>query len=141
MVGYCLLNRKDEYIYYAVQKVIPDYESLAVNAAIVYQVLVDHQLFLESGGYICDGSRNILHETRFQDYLEKYFEFRKAYCTLHCKYRFPIGAVVKLLYYFRSIIYKHDSNRLCSNISAVLKMEEVIRRQNKSIGSNNKVKP
>ena len=37
--------------------------------------------------YICDGERNILHETSFQNYLEKYFGFRKAYCKLNLKYR------------------------------------------------------
>lgn len=87
MVGYALLNRNEKYMYYAVHKVMPNHEKKGVNAALVYGVLKNNKSFLENGGYICDGARNILHETKFQDYLEKYFGFRKAYCQLHIKYK------------------------------------------------------
>lgn len=127
MVGYAALNRSDKYIYYVIHKVVPQYESLGINAAIVNKILVDHHEFLESGGYISDGSRNILHETRFQDYLEKYFEFRKAYCTLHSQYRAMIKPLVKLLYPFRRYLYKNDKNSLVHKVNGILKMEEIVR--------------
>lgn len=138
LVGYSLLNRNGNYVYYAVHKVIPTYESKAVNAAIIYHVLVELNQFLSEGGYICDGSRNVLHQTKFQDYLEKYFGFRKAYCKLHCKYRFPVGIAVSILYLFRSAIYNHDNNRLLNNVAGVLRMEEIIRSQNEEKKYSNK---
>lgn len=128
MYGYALLNRKDDYIYYAVHKVVPKYESLSINAAVINKILVDHSDFLASGGYICDGSRNILHETRFQDYLEKYFGFRKAYCILHIKYRSLVKLMVWILYPFRKWLFKMDNNNLIHKINGILKMEEIVRR-------------
>lgn len=129
MSGYALLNRQDNYIYYAVHKVLPQYESLAINAAIVNKVLMDHNEFLSSGGYICDGSRNILHETRFQDYLEKYFEFRKSYCRLNIRYRAGVGLAVKLLYPFKEWLFKMDDNSFIHKVNGILKMEEIVRKQ------------
>lgn len=125
MVGYGLINRNNNYIYYAVHKVMPEYEKLGVNAALVYGILMDNNEFLLNEGYICDGARNILHETGFQDYLEKYFGFRKAYCKLHIKYRFPVDLIVKILYPFRDKISKE--NKIGSLICGVLKMEEIKR--------------
>ena len=127
MLGYAVLSRKGDYIYYAVHKVVPQYESLSINAASVNKILVDHNDFLASGGYICDGARNILHETGFQDYLEKYFGFRKAYCILHIQYRLLIKITVKLIFPFRKYLYKVDRNSLVHKINAILKMEEIVR--------------
>ena len=127
MLGYALLNRKDNYIYYAIHKVIPQYESLGINAAIVHRILLDHNEFLSAGGYICDGARNILHETGFQNYLEKYFGFRKAYCVLHVEYRALIKVAVELLYPFRKYLYSLDNNSLVHKINGILKMEEIVR--------------
>lgn len=86
---------------------------------------------LKNGKYICDGTRNISHETKFQDYLEKYFNFRKAYCKLNIKYRPVIKPIVKLLFVFRKTLKKLDNNSLVHNINGVLKMEEIIREQKK----------
>lgn len=80
--------------------------------------------------YICDGSRNSVHETNFQDYLEKYFGFRKAFCRLRMKYRFPIGLIVKGLYPFRSKIKKEG--RISSKIANVLFYEEIVRKCKKN---------
>lgn len=129
LCGYAILNKSGDYIYYAFHKVIPEHEKEGINAAIVAFVLDDHKDDLENGAYICDGSRSISHETKFQDYLEKYFDFRKAYCHLHIKYRFGVGAVVKMLYPFRSLLYKHDNSGLIHNVNAILKMEEIIRNK------------
>lgn len=127
LAGYALLNRKENYISYAVQKVMPQYESLAINAALVNKVLIDHKEFLENDGYICDGARNILHETRFQDYLEKYFGFRKAYCKLHVQYRPIIKFLVNILFPFRKYLYNLDNYSFIHKINGIMKMEEIVR--------------
>lgn len=126
MCGYSLLRRDGRYINFALQFAVPEYEKFGVNAALINAILTDHASFLSSGGYICDGSRAVIHETAFQDYLEKYFSFRKAYCRLHISYRKPYGIVVKLLYPFRRQLLK-SKNRKIKNLCAVLQMEEAVR--------------
>ena len=77
--------------------------------------------------YVCDGARNINHETAYQDYLEKYFGFRKAYCKLNIAYNPKIGWIVKCLYPLRGIFKKFDSIKIVHLINGVLKMEEYSR--------------
>ncbi len=128
MVGYAALNQKECYVDYAVHKVIPEYEPFAINAAIVYKILVDCEELLTSGGYLCDGARNIIHETGFQDYLEKYFGFRKAYCKLCIRYKPLIGVAVKFTFPFRKILQRMGSIGLVHKVNGILKMEEAKRR-------------
>lgn len=112
-------------------RVNPGREKHQINAALVKALLDYYDTELSSGsGYICDGEKNILHETRFQDYLEKYFGFRKAYCFLNVKYRGGIGAFVKMLYPFRRLLYIFDSCRIIHKINGVMKMEEIVRVDN-----------
>ncbi len=86
---------------------------------------MDFNFKLGKDFYICDGARSTLHETAFQNYLEKYFGFRKAYCNLHMKYRLPIAIIVQLIYPFRNQIKKEG--KLFSKIKTVLFFEKVAR--------------
>ena len=113
------------------QKTVPEYEKAGVNFALVHAILVDREQFLRDGGYICDGARSISHETNFQDFLERYFGFRKAYCRLHVRYKPRIAFAVKVLYPFRKILKALDGIRLIHKINAILKMEEIIRNRQK----------
>ena len=127
LCGYADLRKDGKYIDFTVLKVLPDKEKLAINAAIVNRILVDHEDFLKSGGYICDGSRSIQHETAFQDYLEKYFEFRKAYCKLHIVYKPAIRRAVDLIYPFRGVLKKLDGINAIRKVNVLIKMEEINR--------------
>ena len=130
LCGYELLSKESEnYIDFTVLKTKPEQEKNGVNAAIVEGVLRYFNSFLTCGGYICDGARSINHETSFPDYLEKYFEFRKAYCNLHITYNPKIEFVVKLLFPMRRILYKLDEIRAIHQINGVLKMEGICREQ------------
>lgn len=127
LCGYSVLNRNGDYISMVMQKALPESEGLAINAAIVATILEDHEELLRTGGYLCDGARNVQHETHFQDYLEKYFGFRKAYCHLHLRYHPRIAVLVRLLFPFRSILRRMDGQRLIHRINGVLRMEELRR--------------
>lgn len=130
LVGYSLLQRHgDTWIELAVQKTVPEYEKYQLNAALVEGVLSYYADFLHNGGIICDGARSINHETAFQDFLEKYFGFRKAYCNLHITYNPKIEFVVKLLFPMRRILYKLDGIGAIHQINGVLKMEGIYREQ------------
>ena len=129
MCGYTKIEEYSDYAALSVQKSHPDYEKYCVNAALIAEVCKHYeQLLSNSGFYICDGERNISHETKFQDYLVKYFGFRKAYCKLNLKYRKPLGLVIAILFPFRNIIRKFDTNIFIHNIVAVLYMEELRRK-------------
>jgi len=130
LCGYSLLRKtSDSWIEFSVQKTDPAFERYAVNAALVEGILDDNRKFLIGGGCICDGARSISHETAFQDYLEKYFGFRKAYCKLHLKYNPKVKWLVAILYPFRRILMAFDNVRIFHKINSVLKMEEEARKQ------------
>ena len=107
----------------------PAFEKYQINAALVYHVLESLKDRMDGSFYISDGERNVLHKTNFHDYLEKYFLFRRAYCHLHIQYRPVIKPFVYLLYPFRKLLQKLDTNSLVHKVNGVLFMEE-IRRQN-----------
>lgn len=128
LTGYALLAKEsDSYIDFKVMKTKPMYEKYAVNAALVEGVLRHYGDFLRNGGYICDGSRSINHETAFQDYLEKYFLFRKAYCRLHIVYNPKVKWLIKILYPMRKIFSKLDNIGVIHQVNSVLQMEEICR--------------
>lgn len=127
LCGYAWLNRDNKYIYYAFHKVIPFCEKSGINAAIVAEVLESHENELKNGCYICDGSRSISHETHFQDYLEKYFGFRKAYCKLHITYPPFIRIFIHIIYPFRKLLQKMDGISIIHNVNGVLRMESIAR--------------
>lgn len=130
LAGYTMITVTDEkWLGLSVQKTNPEFEKLQVNAALVEKVVTHYVDFLENGGIICDGSRSINHETNFQDYLEKYFGFRKAYCRLHICYHPKIKWAVHMLFPMRKLLQKFDKSRTIHQLNAVLKMEELCRLQ------------
>ena len=131
LCGYVTMRVYDTYAYLESQKTIPECEKFQINAALVCAVLEEFHEKLADDYYIVDGERNVYHETRFQDYLEKYFGFRKAYCRLHIKYRRGIGCLVKLLYPFRSILRRIKKPSIIAKVNGVLFMEELVRTQKK----------
>lgn len=133
LAGYTMLKIDSSvHIAFNVLKTNPLYEKDAVNAALVEGVLRYFNEFLVNGGFICDGARSINHETAFQDYLEKYFGFRKAYCKLHIEYNPKVKWIVKILFPFRSFLNKLDRISAMHQLNGVLKMEEIVRDQKNS---------
>lgn len=131
LCGYALLSKKSEtYVAFNVMKSNPECEKNGVNAALVEGVLRYFNSFLEDGGYICDGERSINHETAFQNYLEKYFGFRKAYCKLHIKYNPKLKWLIRLLFPIRKLLLKFDGIGKVHQLNAVLRMEEIVRQDN-----------
>lgn len=125
IAGYAMLKDHDSYVEFHVLRVEPEAEKKAINAAMVAGILDYYKDRFDGKFYINDGSRTIRHETAFQDYLEKYFGFRKAYCRLNVKYNKGFGIIVKILYPFRNKI--NADSRLGNKVSGILKMEEICR--------------
>ena len=83
LCAYAWLAREDGYLAFRVLKSDPAFERLGVNAATVHGIVTDCESDLRNGVYICDGERNILHQTAFPAYLEKVFRLppRVLPCT------------------------------------------------------------
>ncbi len=96
-----------------------------INAAIGNYICCKY-LNEEKVKYIYDGERNIRHITNYQDYLIKYFGFRKAYCKLNIKYKTLMKIAINILYPFRNII-KNTNNKLLYNVYCVLYQEQIRR--------------
>lgn len=132
LTGYALLSEdSDSFIDFKSMRSKPTYEKYSVNAALVDGVLRYYDGFLKAGGYICDGSRSVNHETAFQDYLEKYFNFRKAYCHLHIEYNPKVKWLIKMLYPVRRMLSKMDNIGGLHQVNSVLRMEEISRTEEK----------
>lgn len=128
LVAYSMVTEYTDYLEFSVLRSNPQFERYGINAAMVAAIVEDYNEKLSKGFYISDGSRSIRHETAFQDYLEKYFGFRKAYCKLNIKYRFPIGIIVSMLYPARNWINK--KSKMGSIVCSLLQMEEIRRSFN-----------
>jgi len=132
LVGYAqLLEENPKCIHFNVLKVMPDYEKYSINAALVAGIMYQYNDRLDDGWYICDGARSINHETGFQDYLEKYFGFRKAYCKLHIAYKPKVKWLIQLLFPFRKLLLHLDEIKKVHLLNAVLKMEGISRKEKK----------
>lgn len=120
MCGYADIYERGQFfpissMYYRV-----DSEKQNVNFAIIYGVVEWFSPFVSKGCYLCDEARNVLHETNFQDFLAKYFGFRRAYCKIYLLYRPGVNIIVSMLFPFRKIFLKiHRLNM----VRSVLKME------------------
>ena len=127
--GFAFLIEYDRFVDFNMLRTVPSSEKFAVNAAIVTGICDYYKERLSKGDgfYISDGARNILHQTAFQSYLEKYFGFRKAYCKLHIKYRKGIGIIVNMLMPFRKVLYKLQKIDLIRKITGILSMDEISR--------------
>ena len=129
LCGYSLLSEENEtYVDFKVMRTNPECEKNGINAALVEGILRYFNEFLTQGGYICDGARSVNHETAFQDYLEKYFGFRKAYCKLHIAYNPKMRWMIQLIYPIRKLLKKCDEIGKVHQLNAVLRMEEIVRK-------------
>lgn len=129
LCGYSIINEHTDWAGFSVQKMKPAFEKYQINVTLVYGILERYNSKLGCNFYICDGERNILHETAFQEYLKKYFEFRKAFCKLNLVYRKPIGVAVAVLMPFRKVLNRFDSIPLIHKVNGVLQMEAFVKNR------------
>ena len=127
LAGYAALVEEEDNVALSMLRADPACEKAGINAALVAGVLRYYGERLSPRFYLCDGERSVRHETAFQDYLEKYFGFRKAYCRLHVRYRPGFGLLVRALYPFRTLF--RGRTGLGGQIAGVMKMEQL--RRNK----------
>lgn len=120
------MNRVDsEYCMYSTGKFRPEYLKINVHQALVYE-MTNYYLCELGLKYVCAGARSISHKTNVQDFLERKLHFRKAYCKLNVLYKGGLRLIIEILYPFRNIISKIDTN--FTNKITVLMRQETMRR-------------
>jgi hypothetical protein len=131
LAAYYRVKVNPAYIELVTIKSVPCFEKKRVNLAIMNFVYNYFRKDIEQGKYLCGGSRNVYHQTNFQEFRENNFGFRKAYTHLHIQYAPFIAPIIKLIYPFRKMIKKLPFT-IANQISGVLLMEEVCRKQRKN---------
>ena len=121
LCGFAFCLKHGKYIPISSFKTRVSEEKRNVNFALMYGICEYYREDLKRGAYLCDGWRNVLHDTEFQDWLIKYFEFRRAYCILHIKYKPWLKVIVNILYPVRKCFKRVKS------VYGVLRMEEFVR--------------
>lgn len=124
MCGYAHCIKRDIYIPISSFKTMVSKERDGVNFALMYGICDFYKNDLANGSYLCDGWRNVLHDTNFQGWLEKYFQFRKAYCTLHIQYRGCLKYLIPFLCRHRTFVEKIIPKRFKKTAEAVFNMQE-----------------
>ena len=130
LIGYMTAKEYDTHVDLHVAKFTPAKLNLGTSYAL-YHFVYDYYLNVRKKKYVSSGTKNINHVTNTQDYKEKTFACRKAYCKLNIeynpKYKFPI----KFLYTFRFILKPFTFIHLVHQLFAIFKMETIVRKQSK----------
>lgn len=121
LCGYLIAAADGDMLHLEMVKVLDIYEPLNINFALL-AFLCDWYL-VNGFSMLNDGSRNIRHQTAFQDFLIKYFGFKKAYCHLFIKYHPFVWMLIILLYPFRYSLYQ-SKHRVWYNLGCLLRQEE-----------------
>ena len=119
LIGYCSTVIHDDCAVFSSAKYDADYMKLQASEALTFAQLEEY-LTIRNLKYISNGQRTISHETSINDFFEHRFDFRKAYCKLHLAYKPGIGAMVRILYPFRKILYIFKKLRIVHNLLSIL---------------------
>lgn len=123
--GYAICKPQDEMVHLTVVKVIPQYLKNDVNAILAFEIC-KYYLNERNLKYVCDGERNIRHETNYQDFLVKNLNFRYAYCQLHIVYRPVVKFAIFILFPFRKLLKRLAKTQpFIYNVYCMLKQEEI----------------
>lgn len=90
-----------------------EYETVKVDPAFLGSTYPSYGLFYTMNqyylsecklSYVNAGWRSITHHSNIQPFLMDQFNFRKAYCKIDMRYRFPLNMAVSLLFPFRRLL-------------------------------------
>lgn len=113
LVGYSrnLISEALMLVFFDQINILSNYRKSYISYALIHK-MNEHYLNSNNFKYVCDGSRNLLHDSGIQDFLIRKFLFRRAYCNLKLIYSNKLRFLISLTWPFRSIIFKSKSTRL-----------------------------
>lgn len=131
IIGHAICGKQGEMVHLTAVKIAPQFLGTEINAALAYRIC-EHYINDKGYAYVCDGERNIRHQTSYQDFLIRVLGFKRVYCKLNVIYHPWIKPVVATLYPLRKIIGKiGERNSFIYNIFCLLMQEQYARGCNK----------
>lgn len=129
IIAYIMNRLAPDCCVYSTTKYKPDFLKLGVSHALLYEMT---NYYLNEMGlkYVYNGARSISHKTNVQEFLIDKLHFRKAFCKLNVVYNPIVGMIVPVLYPFRNIISKINTD-IAKKITVLL-LQEKIRRSFRS---------
>lgn len=130
LIGFEIINVNGNQIDLVGEKCDPSYRSLgtsyALNEYIVKNYLSNK---LSNGGYISNGSKNVVHKTNHHQFLIDNLGFRYAYCYLHIEYRNSMKVLIPILRVLKPLLKLFDRSHLIHSVNSVLVIDKIVRQQ------------
>ena len=130
LIGFEIIGLNGNEIDLVGEKCDPTYRSLgasyALNEYIVKKYLPE---VLPNGGYISNGSKNVVHETNHHQFLIDNLGFRYAYCYLHIEYRNSMKVLIPILRVLKPLLKLFDRSHLIHSVNSVLVIDKIVRQQ------------
>lgn len=124
LIGYMSVILFEESVEFDVAKFSTEHLNLRPSDAI-YATVLDNYLNQREYKYVCSGSRSINPFTNTQDYKERTFGYRKAYCNLHLFFNPKYVWLINLLYPFRKILIHLDFISFFHRYNKALRIKEI----------------
>jgi hypothetical protein len=129
LVGYSIYIIIDDIVYQDDAMFDPDYFKYASSYALIH-VTSDYYLNVQKNSYITTGMRSISHETEYQEFVIKHFNFRKSYCKLGLKYSSSFAIVAKIIYLLKPLWYKiYLPNNIKHKLNIIYKLSKIHQQQ------------
>lgn len=128
LIGYMSVIIYKESVEFDVAKFSSAYMNLRPSDAI-YATVLDNYLNVRGFKYVSSGSRSINPFTNTQDYKERTFGYRKAYCKLHLIFNPKYHLLIKCLYPFRKILIHLDFIPCFHRYNKALRIKEISREK------------
>ncbi len=124
LIGYMSVIIYKESVEFDIAKFSTDHLNLRPSDAI-YATVLDNYLNERGFKYVSSGSRSINPFTNTQDYKERTFGYRKAYCKLNLVFNPKYLWLVNLLYPFRKILIHFDYIPFFHRYNKALRIKEI----------------
>ncbi len=129
LVGFAGCYAHDDWVEFKTMKMNKVCKSGGGALAVVCAICTKYMTEQRSIRYICDGQRNIVHRTNFQEFLVTKFGWRYAHARLNIRFRPMVGAAVKLLYPFRKS-FQNAKSITFRKIGTLLRYKEIAKECN-----------
>lgn len=140
LVGFAHLVVHDDWIDFMSMKMQQEQQKMNSTYVLVYAISSNYDIGSEGKiKYISDGRRNVVHKTRFQEYLVMHFGWRMAYSRLNIVYRPSIKLLVNVLFPCRALL-RNRKFFLLKKISIMLQYEDIARECRRIINREQLVK-
>lgn len=130
LIGYMVTKQYEMYAQISIAKFSANYLRYRASDAL-YATVLDYYLNKMELNYVSSGERSINHITGTQEYKERVFNYRKAYCHVNICYRPGVKILLKVASCFSKILRCFDKNVFIHQINSIIEMDEIVRNNQK----------